>query len=41
MFTMIVEKQGADWLVKVAQNTNQITGPNPELKGIMPPLVFP
>jgi len=40
IFTMIVEKQGGDWLVAVAQNTNQMTGPNPELEGIKPPIVF-
>ena len=26
IFTMIVEKQGGVWLVKVSQNTNQSTG---------------
>jgi uncharacterized protein (TIGR02246 family) len=41
IFTMIVEKQRGDWLVAVAQNTNQMTGPNPELDGIKPPIVFP
>jgi uncharacterized protein (TIGR02246 family) len=41
IFTMIVEKRGADWLIAVAQNTNQITGPNPELEGIKPPIAFP
>jgi uncharacterized protein (TIGR02246 family) len=40
IFTMIVEKRGEDWLVAVAQNTNQMTGPNPELEGIKPPIVF-
>jgi hypothetical protein len=38
---MIVEKRGKDWLVVEAQNTNQMTGPNPELDGIKPPIVFP
>jgi uncharacterized protein (TIGR02246 family) len=41
IFTMLVEKHGGEWLVTVAQNTNQISGPNPELKGIKPPIVFP
>jgi uncharacterized protein (TIGR02246 family) len=41
IFTMIVEKRNGVWLVAVAQNTNQMTGPNPELEGIKPPLVFP
>jgi uncharacterized protein (TIGR02246 family) len=41
IFTMIVEKRGGEWLIVEAQNTNQMTGPNPELKGIKPPIVFP
>jgi hypothetical protein len=41
LFTMIVEKQSGEWLVVVAQNTNRIAGPNPELNGIKPPIVFP
>jgi uncharacterized protein (TIGR02246 family) len=41
IFTMIVERQSSGWFVAVAQNTNQMTGPNPELKGIKPPIVFP
>jgi uncharacterized protein (TIGR02246 family) len=41
IFTMIVERQGTDWVVVVAQNTNQMTGTNPELEGIKPPIVFP
>jgi uncharacterized protein (TIGR02246 family) len=41
MFTMIVEKQSGVWLVDVAQNTNQMTSPAPELDGIKPPLAFP
>jgi uncharacterized protein (TIGR02246 family) len=41
IFTMIVERRGGDWLIAVAQNTNQMTGPNPELDGIKPPIVFP
>jgi uncharacterized protein (TIGR02246 family) len=41
LFTMIVEKRGGEWLVLVAQNTNQMDGPNPELKGINPPIAFP
>lgn len=52
LMTMIVEKQGAknfiaeathkdrDWLVEVAQNTNWIPGPVPELDGINPPIVL-
>jgi uncharacterized protein (TIGR02246 family) len=41
LFTMIVEKKNAEWLIVVAQNTNQIPGPNPELDGIKPPIVLP
>jgi uncharacterized protein (TIGR02246 family) len=41
IFTMIVEKKNGEWLVVEAQNTNQMTGPNPELGGITPPIVFP
>jgi uncharacterized protein (TIGR02246 family) len=41
LFTMVVEKRGGEWLVVVAQNTNRIVGPNPELNGIKPPIVFP
>jgi hypothetical protein len=41
IFTMLVEKRGAAWLIVEAQNTNQMAGPNPELKGIKPPIVFP
>jgi uncharacterized protein (TIGR02246 family) len=41
LFTMIVEKQSGEWLVVVAQNTNQIPGPNPEMKDIQTPIAFP
>lgn len=41
LFTMIVEKQSGEWLVVVAQNTNQIPGPNPEMKDIESPITFP
>lgn len=41
LFTMIVEKKNAGWLVVEAQNTNWMPGPNPELNGITPPIVFP
>ena len=41
LFTMIVEKKDAGWLIVEAQNTNWIPGPNPELNGIKPPIVFP
>jgi uncharacterized protein (TIGR02246 family) len=41
LFTMIAAKRGEQWLVVVAQNTNQMTGPNPELNGIKTPIVFP
>jgi uncharacterized protein (TIGR02246 family) len=41
IFTMVVEKRSGKWLVVAAQNTNQMTGPNPELEGIKPPIVFP
>jgi uncharacterized protein (TIGR02246 family) len=41
LFTMVVEKRNREWLVVAAQNTNQMTGPNPELDGIKPPIVFP
>jgi hypothetical protein len=33
---MMVEKQRGDWVVAVAQNTNRMTGPNPELD--LPPI---
>jgi len=41
MFTMLAEKKSGEWLVVEAQNTNWMPGPNPELKGIKPPIVFP
>jgi uncharacterized protein (TIGR02246 family) len=41
LFTMLVEKRSGQWLVVVAQNTNWLPGPNPELNGIKPPIVFP
>jgi len=41
IFTMLVQKRGGDWLIVEAQNTNQMAGENPELKGITPPIVFP
>lgn len=41
IFTMVVEKRGAKWEVVASQNTNWIPGPNPELNGINPPIVFP
>jgi uncharacterized protein (TIGR02246 family) len=41
LFTMVAKKEGTTWLVIEAQNTNWIPGPNPELKGITPPIVFP
>ena len=41
IFTMLVEKKNGEWLIITAQNTNRIPGPNPELDGITPPIVFP
>ena len=41
IFTMIVEKRDGVWLVTVAQNTNQMEGPNPQMEGIKPPIAFP
>ena len=41
LFTMVVDKRNGEWLVVAAQNTNQMPGPNPELNGIKPPIVFP
>jgi uncharacterized protein (TIGR02246 family) len=41
LFTMIVEKRSGAWLIVVAENTNQIPGPNPEMKDIEPPITFP
>jgi uncharacterized protein (TIGR02246 family) len=41
IFTMVVEKRGGAWLVVAAQNTNWMAGPNPEMDGITPPIVFP
>jgi uncharacterized protein (TIGR02246 family) len=40
LFTMITEKRNGQWLVVEAQNGNWIAGPNPELNGIKPPIVF-
>jgi uncharacterized protein (TIGR02246 family) len=41
IFTMLVEKRGDAWLIAVARNTNEMPGPNPELKGIKPGIAFP
>lgn len=43
LFTMIVEKQGVDWLVTAAQNTNWTPPPNPDpiMDGIQSPIVYP
>jgi uncharacterized protein (TIGR02246 family) len=41
IFTMVVEKRSGDWLIVAAQNSNFIPGPNPELDGITPSIVFP
>jgi uncharacterized protein (TIGR02246 family) len=43
LFTMIVRKQAAEWLVIVAQNTNRAPPPipDPEMEGIKPMIVFP
>jgi uncharacterized protein (TIGR02246 family) len=41
LFTMIAKRGGTGWLIIEAQNTNWMPGPNPELKGITPPIVFP
>jgi hypothetical protein len=41
LFTMIVEKRHQEWLVTVAQNTNWVPGPNPEMNGIKPDIAFP
>jgi uncharacterized protein (TIGR02246 family) len=41
VFVMVVEKRGGEWLTVVAQNTNQMTGPNPELEGIKTPIALP
>jgi len=41
LFTMIAEKGPSGWLVVEAQNNNRTLGPNPELDGIKPPIVFP
>lgn len=41
IFTMVVEKQNGEWLIVESQNTNWMPGPNPELRGINPPIVFP
>lgn len=38
---MLVQKVGNAWLIAVAQNTNEMPGPNPELDGIKPPIAFP
>jgi uncharacterized protein (TIGR02246 family) len=41
IFTMVVEKRSGDWLVVAAQNSNFLPGPNPELDGVKPSIVFP
>jgi uncharacterized protein (TIGR02246 family) len=43
LFTMIVEKRDGKWLVIVAQNTNRTPAPHPdpEMEGVMFPIVFP
>jgi uncharacterized protein (TIGR02246 family) len=41
IFTMVVEKRSGVWLIVAAQNSNFIPGPNPELDGIKPSIVFP
>lgn len=41
LFTMIAEKKETEWLIIEAQNTNCMPGPNPELNGITPLIVFP
>jgi uncharacterized protein (TIGR02246 family) len=41
IFTMLVQKRGDAWLIAVAQNTNEMPEPNPELDGIKPGLAFP
>jgi uncharacterized protein (TIGR02246 family) len=41
IFTMMVEKRSGDWLVVAAQNSNFLPGPNPELDGVKPSIVFP
>jgi hypothetical protein len=41
LFTMIAKRVGTGWLIIEAQNTNWMPGPNPELNGITPPIVFP
>jgi len=41
IFTMLVPKRAGQWLIAVAQNTNEMPGPDPELEGIKPPIAFP
>jgi uncharacterized protein (TIGR02246 family) len=41
IFIMVIEKISGEWMIVEAQNTNWVPGPNPELKGITPPIVFP
>jgi uncharacterized protein (TIGR02246 family) len=41
LFTMIAKRGSTGWLITEAQNTNRMPGPNPELRGITPPIVFP
>ena len=41
MSEFTIAENTVEWLVVVAQNTNWIAGPNPELNGIKPPIVFP
>jgi uncharacterized protein (TIGR02246 family) len=41
LFAMVVERHGSNWLIITAQNTNFISGPNPEMNGIIAPITFP
>jgi uncharacterized protein (TIGR02246 family) len=41
LFSMLVEKKAGKWLIISSQNTNHMSGPAPEEKGIEPGIVFP
>ncbi len=41
MMLMVAEKRQDNWLVVVAQNTNQMPGSPPEMQGINSPIEFP
>jgi hypothetical protein len=41
LMTIVAKKQGGNWQIEVAQNTNSLLGTPPELKGIKTPIPYP